>query len=79
MDELLKIPNCTVDKPHELKSVYDQINVHIRGLKALNVKSDQYGRIPVIMSKLPSEVKLKIAREATDEVWKINDLMEVIK
>ena len=45
------------------------------------MKFDQYGSllIPVIMSKLPSEVKLRIAREATDEVWKINDLMEVIK
>jgi len=29
MDELLKIPNCTVDKPHALRSVYDQTNVHI--------------------------------------------------
>jgi len=81
MDELLKIFNSTVDKPYTLRSVYDQVNVHIRGLEALNMKSDQYGTllIPVIRSKLPSKVKLRIAREATDEVWKINDLMEVIK
>ena len=64
-----------------LRSVYDQINVHIRGLAALNVNSDQYGSflITIIMSKLPDDVKLRVAREATEEVWKIDDLMNVIK
>ena len=31
VDELLKIPNCTTNKPQMLRLVYDQLNVHIRG------------------------------------------------
>ncbi|XP_065886111.1 uncharacterized protein [Dysidea avara] len=79
--EIIKIPNCTTDKSQMLRSVYGQINVHIRRLAALNVNSDQYGSllITIIMSKLPDNVKLRVAREATEEVWKIDDLMDVIK
>ena len=80
-DELMKIPTCPINKPHMLRSVYDQINVHIRGLAALKIKSDECGfmLVPVIMSKLPSDVKLRIARESTEEVWKVDDLMNSIK
>ena len=40
----------------------------------------QYGSIfiPVLMSKLPSEVRLHVAREQ-EEVWDINDLMKIIQ
>jgi hypothetical protein len=31
------------------------------------------------MSKLPNEVRMRIARETTGSVWKIDELMEVIK
>ena len=81
MDELIKIPNCVNEKPHSLRAVYDQITVHIRGLSAMGVNSDQYGSllIPMIMSKLPSEIRLRVARESTEELWKIEDLMDVIK
>ena len=44
-----------------LRSVYEQINVQIRGLAAIFVNTDYYVRlsIPVIMSKLPSDMKLR--------------------
>ena len=35
--------------------------------------------IPVIMTKLPSEIRLRIARESTDAVWKLDKLMGVVK
>ena len=81
MDELIKIPNCANEKPHSLRAVYDQITVHIRHLSAMGINSDQYGSllIPMIMSKLPSEICLCVARESTEELWKIEDLMNVIK
>ena len=81
MDELLKIPNCTTDKPQMLRLVYDQLNVHIRGLAALSVNPEQYSSllIPMIISKLPGDVQLRIARGMKDEVWKIGDLLGVIK
>ena len=54
MDELLKLPDCSGDKVSvpDLRKVYDKINVNVRGLEDLGVKSEQYGSllIPIIMS-----------------------------
>ena len=43
MDELIKIPVCINERPQSLRLVYDQITVHIKGLAALEVTSEQYG------------------------------------
>ena len=71
MDELLKIPACTGNKSSQLRFVYDKISVSVRGLEALGVNSSQYGSllIPIIMTKLPPEIRLQIARNTVDEVW----------
>jgi len=81
MDEIVKLPKCVNDRPHSLRTLYDQITVHIRGLEALEINSDQYGimMIPIVMSKLPEEVSLRIAREIEDEVWNIGDVMKVVQ
>ena len=64
-----------------LRSVYDQFNVHIRSLAALDVNPKQYGSllIPIITSKLPGDVQLKVARAMKDQVWKIDILLKVSK
>ena len=81
MDALLKVQGCNRDRPATLRLVCDKINVHVRGLHSLGMCSDQYGSllIPVIMSKLPNDIRLRIARETTSEVWKIDELLDVIK
>ena len=81
MDELLKIPACTGDKPSQLRFVYDKVSVHVRGLEALGVNSSQYGSllIPVIMAKLPQEVRVQIARNTTQDIWEMTDLLNVIR
>ena len=65
MEGLLKVANCTGDRPTSLRAVYDKIMVHIRGLEALGVTAEQYGSllIPVIMTKFPSDIRLRIARD----------------
>ena len=47
--------------------------MNVRGLSALGVGAEQYGSllIPIIMAKLPNNVKLHIARETQEDVWKI--------
>lgn len=83
MDELLlKIQGCNdSDRFTSLRYVYDKITVHVRGLASLEVDSDQYGSllIPIVMAKLPSELRLRIARVAKGSVWKIDELLEVIR
>ena len=82
MEELYKLGSCsTSERSNSLRFVYDKISVHIHGLSLLGVASDQYNGllIPVIMSKLPNEVQVRIARETKGTVWKIEELMDVIK
>ena len=67
MDQLMKLQPCQNDRPSSLRFIYDKINVHVRGLSTLGVSSDEYGSllIPIIMSKLPSEIRLLVARKAS--------------
>ena len=81
MDELLKIPAYTTDKTSQLRFMYDKISINVRGLEALGVNSSQYGSllIPVIMSKLPQDVRLQIARNTAQDVWEMSELLSVIR
>ena len=82
MDELLKIQGCNdSDRFTSLRYVYDKMTVHVRGLASLGVDSEQYGSllIPIVMAKLPSELRLRIARVAKGSVWKIDELLDVIR
>ena len=81
IDEMLKLPDCSGGKVHDLRKVYDKINVNVRGLEALGVKSEQYGSllIPFVISKLPPELRIQIVRKTADELWKVDDILEIIR
>ena len=82
MYELIKITPChNVDRPTSLRYVFDQLSVHTRGQASLGASPEQYGSmlIPIIMSKLPNKIRLHVARNSTDELWKIEDLLLTIK
>ena len=81
MEEILKIPPSHNDSPSSLRLVYDRLNVHVRGLRSLGVSTEQYGSLltPIVMSKLPNDIRLQIARTNTEEVWNIEDLIETIR
>ena len=81
MDQILQIPACTEGRTEPLRFAFDKISVHVRGLASLGIAAEQYGSllIPVIMAKLPSEIRLQVAHKATDDVWQINDLLKTIK
>ena len=81
MDNLIKINPCANDKPNQLRYMFDQIRVQIRGLESLGVKTESYGQllIPIIMSKLPSEIRLQVSRATEKEVWEIQELLDLIQ
>ena len=81
MEEVLKLQPCLTDRPSSLRFPYDKLSVHVRGLSSLGVSSQEYGSllIPIIMSKLPNEIRLEIARKSSNEVWKIDELLDTIK
>ena len=74
MDEMFKIPGCVNDNASQLRLAYDKISVNIKGLESLGVSSNQYGSllIPVIMSKLPHEIRVQVARNTALEVWDVS-------
>ena len=78
MKGLLKIPNCGGDRSASLRAVFDNIMVHVHGLEALGVGSEQYGSllIPVIMTKFPADIHLRIAKETGREAWRIDELLK---
>ena len=81
MEELLKLNICAVDKPSQLRFLYNKISVNIRGLEALGVKSEQYGSllIPIIMAKPPDEIQIQVARNTSQDVWEIDSLLDLIQ
>lgn len=81
MDELLKISVCSSERPSQLRYLYDKISVNVRGLEALGIKSAQYGSllIPVIMSKLPPDIRIHVARNTSQDVWEIEPLLDLLQ
>ena len=81
VDEMLKIQASTDGRLSSLRYVYDKISVNVRGLALLGVQPEQYGSllIPIVMSKLASDVRLQIARKNSSEIWKIDELLEAVK
>ena len=62
------------------RSVYDQINIHIRGLEALGVNADQCGSllVQIVMSRLPNQISLQIFRHTSQDVWTLGDLLDLL-
>ena len=81
MERLLKLPSIPSGEITKLRELFDIIESQIRALQALRVESTSYGSLltPVILEKLPSEIKLIISRKLDKEVWELSDLIQVIK
>ena len=82
MDELLKLSACqSVDRIRHLRYIFDQLNIHVSGLEALGVNSQRYGSllIPIIMSKVPADIRLIIARKTEQKVWEFQEILETLK
>lgn len=81
MDALLNL--YAVPTHHDLKGLrrlYDAVEAHVRGLRALGVSSGSYGGLlsSILMNKLPPEIRLIISREMTEERGNIEKLMRVL-
>ena len=54
-----------------LRRLYDDVESHIRSLKSLGVTPDSYGSLlsPVLLNKLPPELRLIVSRKVSDSHW----------
>ena len=84
MDDLINM--APVYSNHDLRGMrqlYDLAEVHVHGLKALGVPSEEsYGTCnllsSVLMNKVPQEVLLIISREVKGGDWELDRLLEVM-
>jgi len=64
-----------------LRRLYDAMEAHIRGLKALKVPAQTFGGLltSVLVNKLPPELRLIVTREMTGEAWDLERLLRIIE
>ena len=82
MDSLLKLPSLfNYNDIRKLRQLYDTIEVHVRGLQSLDISSETYGMllVPVLLSKIPEEIRLIIGRKVKDDTWDLDTLTTNLK
>ena len=80
MDPLLKIPAATNDVK-KLRFLYDACEGYIHGLESLEVYPQSYGDllIPIVMKKLPREVRHIMLRSHDEMTWTLADLRKQLQ
>ena len=66
----------------KLRDLYDKIEINIRSLKALGIESESFGNllVPVVMEKIPSELRLIISRKfGSKETWDLDVPLNELK
>ena len=81
MDELLNLEPVTSYNIKSLRGLCDQVESNVRSLKSLGVSSSSYGCLlsSIIMSKLPQDLRLVVSRKIKDDMWDLEEVMEVIE
>jgi len=57
----------------QLRSIFGNLNAHVRGSEAMGSTSERYGSLltPVVMSRMPLEITLQVARKIEEDEWTI--------
>ena len=79
MNKLLALPAAeSLDDTKSIRSVYDTVEAQIRSLTAFGLDIENYGAflVPVIMSKIPNEIKLIITRSM--EKWDAKAILQIL-
>ena len=82
INKLLKLSNSgNLNNLKYLRQLYNNIDTQVRSLTSLGMDPDSYGPmlIPVVMSKLPENLKLNITRQFGQDLWDIKLILESFK
>ena len=81
-DALLHVPPVYSSRDvRELRSLYDKVEVHVRGLKSLKVPTSSYGSllVPVLLKKIPYDIRLLLGRQIKDGSWDLDCLLDLLR
>ena len=78
MEALTKIPKvASTSEVKRLRSLYDTVESHVRGLESMEISSEMYGCFltPIMMQKLPEEFRIAISRNLESETWDLKEIL----
>ena len=78
MEALTKIPKvASTSEGKRLRSLYDTVESHVRGLESMEISSEMYGCFltPIIVQKLPEEFRIAISRNLKSETWDLKEIL----
>ena len=78
MEALTKTPKvASTSEVKRLRSLYDTVESHVRGLESMEISSEMYGCFltPIIMQKLPEEFRIAISRNLESETWDLKEIL----
>ncbi|XP_044184810.1 uncharacterized protein LOC122964955 [Acropora millepora] len=79
MEGLVKVAAVTVDNDlKRLRLLYDRVEAHVRALQALGIHCESYGKllVPLLMEKLPPNMRLIISRAIDQPEWDLDVLLK---
>ena len=82
MDVLMNLEPVHSDHHlRDLRKLYDGTESHIRSLKSLGIEADTYGTLlsPVLLTKLPPDLRLIVSRKVSDSNLDIDALLETFE
>ena len=64
-----------------LGKLFDEIESNVRSLETLGVGANSYGSllVPIIMNRLPHQLKLIVSRNLISDLWDLTELLKIIK
>ena len=79
MQALLKLP-APSNKVSSLRNFYDKMETYIRSLEAMGQCQESYGSllVPVVLEKIPGEIRRQLARENGTSEWTLEELRRAI-
>ena len=65
----------------ELPNLYDRVERHIRSLLTAGIPQENYGPllIPIVLEKLPDDIKLELSRKSGTKRWKTDEFLEILE
>ena len=82
MESLVKIkPIVNIDNVIGIRKIYDQVESCVRNLTSIGCDPESYGAllIPMLCEKLPSELRMIIARKFNSDIWSLQDMLKYFK
>ena len=82
MDALMHMEHISSDRHlKELRYLYDHTESHVRCLRSLGIEASSYGALlsPVLLAKLPPDMRLIVSRKVTDTDLDIEALLKTFE